>query len=296
MYHLLFSNFLLLFLFHFRVYNLLYSFLPLKYVWMKMTALNWKVSFIAVIDEHTVKATKCVFLFLYKFRKPRALNSDPKFSRNSGTIDFTHYYSRVEWEWNSRLFFISLKNSIKIFLFSVFVSLCCRWHYMHGKTINCMRGARTSCVRWVNERTPAASLERVIWAPRLWMVSTLCTSWGWIENTKRRATGLQDGFHLIILWVWIDYWMMILLRILESIYFWFFQSAELSVFETNIRFVGGLLTLYAFTGDEMYKEKAQHVADKLLPAFQTPTGIPNALVNVRTGVSTLQESRMVWLN
>lgn len=64
-----------------------------------------------------------------------------------------------------------------------------------------------------------------------------------------------------------------------------FQSAELSVFETNIRFVGGLLTLYAFTGDTMYKDKAQEVADKLLPAFQTPTGIPNALVNIRTGYS-----------
>lgn len=59
------------------------------------------------------------------------------------------------------------------------------------------------------------------------------------------------------------------------------------MFETNIRFVGGLLTLYAFTGDAMYKEKAQEVADKLLPAFQTPTGIPNALVNIRTGVSTI---------
>lgn len=35
----------------------------------------------------------------------------------------------------------------------------------------------------------------------------------------------------------------------------------------------------------MFKERAQHVADKLLPAFQTPTGIPNALVNVRTGYS-----------
>lgn len=35
----------------------------------------------------------------------------------------------------------------------------------------------------------------------------------------------------------------------------------------------------------MYKDKAQEVADKLLPAFQTPTGIPNALVNIRTGVS-----------
>lgn len=43
--------------------------------------------------------------------------------------------------------------------------------------------------------------------------------------------------------------------------------------------------MYAFTGDSMYKEKAQEVADKLLPAFQTPTGIPNALVNIRTGVS-----------
>ncbi|XP_032597159.1 mannosyl-oligosaccharide alpha-1,2-mannosidase IA isoform X1 [Drosophila grimshawi] len=60
-------------------------------------------------------------------------------------------------------------------------------------------------------------------------------------------------------------------------------SAELSVFETNIRFVGGMLTLYAFTGDPMYKEKAQNIADKLLPAFQTPTGIPYALVNTKTG-------------
>lgn len=65
-----------------------------------------------------------------------------------------------------------------------------------------------------------------------------------------------------------------------------FQSAELSVFETNIRFVGGFLTMYAITGEQMYKDKAQEVADKLLPAFQTPTGIPNALVNIRMGVST----------
>ncbi|TMW53661.1 hypothetical protein DOY81_001267 [Sarcophaga bullata] len=62
-------------------------------------------------------------------------------------------------------------------------------------------------------------------------------------------------------------------------------SADLSVFETNIRFIGGLLTMYAFTGDNLYKEKAQHVADKLLPAFQTPTGIPYGLVNPKTGLS-----------
>lgn len=49
---------------------------------------------------------------------------------------------------------------------------------------------------------------------------------------------------------------------------------KVSVFETNIRYVGGFLSLYALTGDALYKEKAKYVADKLLPAFDTPTGIP----------------------
>lgn len=62
-------------------------------------------------------------------------------------------------------------------------------------------------------------------------------------------------------------------------------SNDLSVFETNIRFIGGFLTCYAFTGDKLFLEKAKYVADKLLPAFQTPTGIPYALVNVNTGIS-----------
>ncbi|XP_058064480.1 mannosyl-oligosaccharide alpha-1,2-mannosidase IA-like, partial [Anopheles bellator] len=60
-------------------------------------------------------------------------------------------------------------------------------------------------------------------------------------------------------------------------------DADLSVFETNIRFIGGFLTCYAFTGDLLFLEKAKYVADKLLPAFQTPTGIPYALTNVRNG-------------
>lgn len=54
--------------------------------------------------------------------------------------------------------------------------------------------------------------------------------------------------------------------------------------------------MYSFTGDAMYKEKAQEVADKLLPAFQTPTGIPNALVNIRTGVSIQFHNEQCSLN
>merc|ERR1719158_1824005 len=61
------------------------------------------------------------------------------------------------------------------------------------------------------------------------------------------------------------------------------MSGDVSVFETNIRYLGGLLSVYSFTGDELFKEKAVHIADKLLPAFNTPTGIPYALVNMRGG-------------
>jgi hypothetical protein len=62
------------------------------------------------------------------------------------------------------------------------------------------------------------------------------------------------------------------------------QTTDLSVFETNIRFVGGLLTCFALTGDVIFRDKAEQVARKLLPAFQTQTGIPHSLINIKTGV------------
>ncbi|KAM3715847.1 Mannosyl-oligosaccharide alpha-1,2-mannosidase IA, partial [Dirofilaria immitis] len=62
-------------------------------------------------------------------------------------------------------------------------------------------------------------------------------------------------------------------------------AADVSVFETNIRFIGGLLAAYALTGDKMYIQKATAVANILLPAFETPTGIPYALVNPVSGQS-----------
>ncbi|XP_042882223.1 mannosyl-oligosaccharide 1,2-alpha-mannosidase IA-like [Penaeus japonicus] len=61
--------------------------------------------------------------------------------------------------------------------------------------------------------------------------------------------------------------------------------SEMSVFETNIRFVGGLLSVYALTGDMLFRDRALHIARKLLPAFDTPTGIPYALINVANGIA-----------
>jgi mannosyl-oligosaccharide alpha-1,2-mannosidase len=62
-------------------------------------------------------------------------------------------------------------------------------------------------------------------------------------------------------------------------------DADLSVFETNIRYVGGLLSIYALTLDKMFLNKAVQIADKLLPAFDTPSGVPYSNVNIETGYS-----------
>ena len=60
-------------------------------------------------------------------------------------------------------------------------------------------------------------------------------------------------------------------------------TSDISVFEVNIRFVGGLLSCYALTGDRVFKDQAVAIAKKLLPAFNTPSGLPFAMVNLKTG-------------
>jgi mannosyl-oligosaccharide alpha-1,2-mannosidase len=64
------------------------------------------------------------------------------------------------------------------------------------------------------------------------------------------------------------------------------NAHQLSTFETTIRFLGGLLSLYALTADSMYIDKATEVADALMPAFETKSGIAKSLVNVQTKVSS----------
>ncbi|KAK6295178.1 hypothetical protein J4Q44_G00344040 [Coregonus suidteri] len=61
-------------------------------------------------------------------------------------------------------------------------------------------------------------------------------------------------------------------------------NAEVSVFEVNIRFVGGLLSAYYLSGKEVFRKKAIELGEKLLPAFKTPTGIPWALLNLKSGI------------
>uniref|UniRef100_A0A4W3H9Q2 alpha-1,2-Mannosidase n=1 Tax=Callorhinchus milii TaxID=7868 RepID=A0A4W3H9Q2_CALMI len=66
--------------------------------------------------------------------------------------------------------------------------------------------------------------------------------------------------------------------------FEFNVNTEISVFEVNIRFVGGLLSAYYLSGEEVFRVKAVELGEKLLPAFNTPTGIPWALLNIKSGL------------
>ena len=49
---------------------------------------------------------------------------------------------------------------------------------------------------------------------------------------------------------------------------------EVSVFETTIRIVGGLLAAYDLTNHTIYLTKAIEFADRLMPAFNTSSGLP----------------------
>ena len=55
------------------------------------------------------------------------------------------------------------------------------------------------------------------------------------------------------------------------------------IFEVNIRILGGLLAMYDISGDERVLEKSIDFADRMMPAFNTKTGIPKYWVNLKTG-------------
>ncbi len=54
-------------------------------------------------------------------------------------------------------------------------------------------------------------------------------------------------------------------------------------FEITIRTLGGLLTCYQLTGEKKFLTLAEDLGNRLLPVFESPTGIPYRFVNLKTG-------------
>ena len=69
------------------------------------------------------------------------------------------------------------------------------------------------------------------------------------------------------------------------------QDVYVQVFEVNIRILGGLLAIYDHTQNPKILEKAIDFGDRLLPAFNSPTGIPYHSVNLKTGKTSGDKGR-----
>jgi len=63
----------------------------------------------------------------------------------------------------------------------------------------------------------------------------------------------------------------------------FDQDIEVKNFEITIRLLGGLLSGYQLSGDRRLLDLADDLGRRLLPAFESPTGMPYMYVNLRSG-------------
>lgn len=64
------------------------------------------------------------------------------------------------------------------------------------------------------------------------------------------------------------------------------KDVYVQVFEVNIRILGGLLAIYDDSKNPKVLKKAIDFGDRILPAFDSPTGIPYHSVNLATGATS----------
>lgn len=62
----------------------------------------------------------------------------------------------------------------------------------------------------------------------------------------------------------------------------FEKDQEVNLFETTIRVLGGLLSTYHLSADSMFLDKATDLGFRLMPAFNSPSGIPFSDTNLMT--------------
>jgi len=63
----------------------------------------------------------------------------------------------------------------------------------------------------------------------------------------------------------------------------FDKDIDVQNFEITIRLLGGLLSVYELTDDKRLLALAEDLGNRLLPVFESPTGLPYRYVNLKTG-------------
>ena len=70
----------------------------------------------------------------------------------------------------------------------------------------------------------------------------------------------------------------------------FDQDISVKNFEITIRLLGGLLAAHELSGDPRLLARAVDLGDRLLPVFNSPTGLPYQNINLRTGAASGAQS------
>jgi len=70
----------------------------------------------------------------------------------------------------------------------------------------------------------------------------------------------------------------------------FDRDFPVQVFEVTIRLLGGLISAYQMDGDPRFLALARDLGNRLLPAFESKTGMPYRYVNLHTGAVSGPES------
>jgi mannosyl-oligosaccharide alpha-1,2-mannosidase len=68
------------------------------------------------------------------------------------------------------------------------------------------------------------------------------------------------------------------------------QDTDVSVFETTIRSLGGLLSAYDWSQDEVFLNQAKDLGARLIKSYDSESGIPFGRVNLKTG----KTSNLAW--
>ena len=64
--------------------------------------------------------------------------------------------------------------------------------------------------------------------------------------------------------------------------------------QTTIRMLGGLLSAYHHSGrDSLFLKRAEDLADRMLPVFDTPSGLPHPMVNLQQRVGLWEDNNVL---
>lgn len=74
----------------------------------------------------------------------------------------------------------------------------------------------------------------------------------------------------------------------------FDRRGQFNAFEITIRMLGGLLAAYHLSGDNLFLQKAVDLGERMLPIFQTQSGIPLSFIDLaeRKGVPDMDNRGM----